>query len=958
MDGYRSAWPALAVLCFLPGVVWGQSAVGSLSGIVLDPSGGVVAGAQARLESLVTGRGYQTETTARGLFRMEHLPPGRYAFTLQAKGFRQYQIPAVTLLPGQQVDLSLSLQIADTQESVTVRGEVAEIERVAANGTRSGAFTSSEVSALPMVAGTAGRNYRALAYQLPGVGLSKATHAPLTVNGNRPVGTMNVMVDSAEFNDVIAGNLLGRGTTEQPVSMEAVETMEFATSNFKAEYGRASGGVINLVTRSGGNTWHASAYNFFQNSALNARNALLEEKPPLRANLPGVNAGGPVRKNLLFLFGSAEISVRDMYRSSSIVTTLTPEQRAAAAPAVRALTRLYPEVNVGTNLNSASIPTPNTSRYGLLRTDWNISARHRGTFRTNFANSVGGFRERLWAGDADSGNRLVSMVASIDSVLSTRIFNQARATYTQSYSEVRPYYPSLGDPAVNGQVGLLVVTGLPLVGQFRPPSETKFQNRNLADDLAVVAGRHTWKAGFIYRWLAPSTTSDRGFNGTLVFPSIAGFLAAQPVSYTRSLGISRIDLRASEISGYVQDDWRLLPQLTLNLGLRYEKYSVPVEHHGRLGELYSADSNNFAPRLGFAYRIKAATVIRGGYGVFFTPVQMEFIGQARFAPPLVTSYSRARPQFPNLLAGAAIGSDRSVLDRGLRQPYTQNWNLTIERQVKSPGTMVSVAYVGNRGLKLPRASRPNGGENLTAAQRPDPQTGVVTFYSTSAASSYHGLQMSLRSTLGSRLTMRAAYSYSKAIDDVSDTAQFPVDERNWRLERALADFHQPHLLSCSAVYRLPFRESHRWLGGWELSGLLAGRSGTPYSLLSNTNNPSGTLNNRIDHVDGAIIRQSSGSSWFRLAPGVAPSHLQPLGRPGTLGRNTERAPRFASVDLALRKPFLLTERWRIELRGEAYNLFNTVNYDAPANNIGNPVFGSILTANEARQLQILLRLSF
>jgi outer membrane receptor protein involved in Fe transport len=200
--------------------------------------------------------------------------------------------------------------------------------------------------------------------------------------------------------------------------------------------------------------------------------------------------------------------------------------------------------------------------------DWNATARHRVSGRVSFANSIGGFRERLPSGNADSGNRLLSGIVSLDSVLSTRAFNQFRATYTSSFSEVRPCYPSLGDPAVNGQVGVLIVTGLPTLGQFRPPSETRLDQRNVADDVSLTIGAHTLKAGFVLRRLAPSTTSDRGFNGTLVFTSVASFLAGQPVSYSRSLGNSRLDLLGHEFNAYVQDDWRVLPNLMLNLGVR------------------------------------------------------------------------------------------------------------------------------------------------------------------------------------------------------------------------------------------------------------------------------------------------------------------------------------------------------------------------------------------------------
>ncbi len=237
---------------------------------------------------------------------------------------------------------NIRLELGPVTEEITVVGSFSEIERVASNGVRGSSFAPPEVASIPMVANNVGRNYRAISYQTPGVGFSDASHAPFTVNGNRPLGAVNTMVDSAEYNDPVAGNLLGRGMTEQPVSMETVEAFEIQTSNFKAEFGRASGAIVNLVTKRGGNGWHGSAYHFFQNEKLNARGALLSERPARRLNMPGATLGGPIVRNTLFFYGGYEVGARNQYRASPTIQTLTAEQRARAAPSVRALLPPYP----------------------------------------------------------------------------------------------------------------------------------------------------------------------------------------------------------------------------------------------------------------------------------------------------------------------------------------------------------------------------------------------------------------------------------------------------------------------------------------------------------------------------------------------------------------------------------------------------------------------------------------
>lgn len=317
---------------------------------------------------------------------------------------------------------------------------------------------------------------------------------------------------------------------------------------------------------------------------------------------------------------------------------------------------------------------------------------------------------------------------------------------------------------------------------------------------------------------------------------------------------------------------------------------------------------------------------------------------------------------PTLLGTlAAFGYGTYVVDRALRNPYVQNWNLTIERQLWNKASVLSLAYVGNRGLKLPRTTRPNLGDNLApGTPRPDPTRGVVSYLTAGASSNYHSLQANFRTNLGRRLSVRGAYTFSKAIDVASDSNFLPVDERNWRLDRAVSDTNQPHLLTTYTVYSLPFFEKNKWIGGWQVVGLVFARSGTPFSLLSNTVNPFGTINNRINNVPGTIDRTRRGSRWFSMAPGVTPAAVQPApGTFGTCGRNTEREPNFVDFSLALHKDFTVTERLRAEFRAEAFNAINRVNWNAPTATLANPaLFGQILNASDPRQFQLMLKFLF
>lgn len=952
----------LSLLLMAGAAVLAQGVNAYLSGTILDPSDRPVSGAEVKLTSAQNNQTLLSRTTEAGVFRVNGLTTGTYALTIEKDGFKPYRIEALDLVAGQEVTRIVRLELGAVQEAMVVTDTIAEIERVAANGVRGSNYTPREVENIPMIAGGQGRNYRALSYQTPGVGFSSANHAPFTVNGNRPIGAVNTMVDSAEYNDPVSGNLLGRGLTEQPVSMETVEAFEMQTSNFKAEFGRASGAVVNLVTKQGGNDWHGSTYYLFQNEALNSRNPLLTARNPVRVNMPGMTLGGPLRKNRLFFFGGYEVNSRNAFRSSSTITTLTAAERARAVPAVRPLLAYYPEPNIpGTNLQSMAVSSPTTTLTGIARLDYQLNGSHRLSARRNWVNAIGPTRDRLGAGDADTINHSHSAVASLDSTLTPRTYNQFRATYSTFYSRVSPSTPVMGDPAVNGFIGLVLVTGLPRLGTFIPPTETRTHNYTFANDLSYSAGKHVMKAGLIGRVIQYNSTSDRNFNGTMIFPSVGAFLAGVPLTYSRAIGNSRIDQRNHELGWYLQDDWRATRTLTLNLGVRHEYYGVPTEKANRLTQRYGSDRNNFAPRAGFAWDIrgKNTTIVRGGYGLFYSPLQMDFIAQSRFTPPQVTTLSRFQPRFPDLLAGAVIGSDSYLVDRNLVNPYVQNWNLTVERQLFSRGSVLSIGYVGNRGSKLPRTMRPNGGDNLQPNLRPNPAQGVVTYLTSGVASSYHSFQTSLNMQLRRKLSVRATYTFSKSIDNASDTALLPIDDRNLRLDRSVSDFNQPHLATIYSVYDLPFFSGNRWLGGWQISGLMFARSGTPFSLLANSNNPFGTLNNRINNVPGTIQRTAKGSQRFALTPGTTAAQIVPAaGQVGTLGRNSERAPSFVDINVSLQKSFSLSERLRAQFRAEAFNALNRANYDTPINNLGNALFGRVLTAAEARQFQLMLKVSF
>jgi hypothetical protein len=412
----------------------------------------------------------------------------------------------------------------------------------------------------------------------------------------------------------------------------------------------------------------------------------------------------------------------------------------------------------------------------------------------------------------------------------------------------------------------------------------------------------------------------------------------------------------------------------LNLGLRYELNTVPTEVRGLIADRYrfQGDHNNFAPRFGFAYKADndGRMAVRGAYGIYYNVLELSFIGLTRFNPPLITNLVAANPSFPNLLANAqtAIPSGLVIPDSRARQPYAQHWNLTAERQVFNPRTSLSIGYIGTQAVKLPRDSRPNGGDGLSQALRPDPTIGVVNLLETAATSNYHAFQTTFNAQLLG-LTLRTAYTFSKFMDTVTD---FPssnqqidrgllaLDEHNWRLNYGPSDLHIAHILSVAYSYDLPFLKHNRWLGGWSLQGVNTLQSGRPYTLYSGSDNLIGSNNNRILDVPGALLRNGgSQRTAIQLAPGVTKGRLTPTaGTLGTIGRNTERGDSLIQFNAALFKQFIRSERFRLQFRAETFNVSNTTNYDLPDGLLTSPTFGQAVAAFDSRQTQLALRLSF
>lgn len=967
----------LVLLCLTASAshAFAQNIKATLNGRVLDAQNNAVANATITINDTQRGQKRALISDSQGHFSQPGLEPGSYRVNVEVVGFAKYESAMLNLRVGDALSFDIRLQVSQVNETVNITDSPTVIQT--ADNKKARSFTAEEMNDLPTAAGTQGRNFYTQARTAPGVALSTRAHQPFSVSGQRAINN-NYLIDSVDNNDPNTGTIAGRGANEQLVSQEAIASFEVLTHNFKAEYGRNSGGIVSIISKSGTNEFHGSAYEYHNNSALSARNALDRVKPSNRSNLAGFTLGGPVVKNRAWVFGQYE-TYRVRGSQSSLFQVLSDAQRAAAVPAVLPLVNLFPKaINGATTFNFGLARNVNMNTW-LARGDVALNDRQRLMARFNTAKAVSD-AQGGYAGVIDGTNNLIRTTTSASVqhtwTLAANKLNEARFGFnrTESLDVPSDNLLLLGDPKINGEIGQLRVTGLTTLGVQSFANKYEFLNNyQVSDDFTWTQSQHTVKFGSSARRVQVNDGNlDNAYRGQLTFNNINDFLAGRPASYLRRAGNPRIGLRRTEWHSYAQDDWRVTPSLTLNVGLRYELNTALREAVNRIPAQYllKTDKNNFAPRFGFAWQALPKTVVRGGYGIYYNALETVFLGLTRFNPPLIQTFTAASPTFPNLLGNAQAGipSGLVIPNRDTATPYAQHLNLTIERELWNPQSSVSVAYVGTLGRKETRLRLPNGGENAAGFRRPDTTVGVVSVLETSANSSYHSFQMSWSQRLNKDLQLRAAYTFSKYLDYVSgltssntglDRTQIPLDENRLYLDRGRSDFDIPHILTLTGIWRVPYLAGNRWLGGWSLSSVASVQSGRTYSLFSGTNNLNASNNNRLLDLANTLIRCGSCAAPIQLASGVTKAQLTPLaGTFGTLGRNTERTDGLVDINFSLSKDFRLTEGIRLQMRGELFNAFNVANFNAVDNALVSPNFGRYTSAFDPRRAQLVARIVF
>ena len=966
----------------------------SLNGIVTDSTGAVVPNAKVEAVSTDTALRRETSTGATGAYYMPGLPIGNYTVNVTKDGFKSVQVSGVLLLVGQTRTLDTQLEVGALATQVSVEATATALNRNSAE--ISGVIESQQVREIPLN----GRNWASLMTLAPGA---------INVGGGDQRG-IRFVGRSRDDNNYMFDGIDASGVQESPqksdvrlnISMESIAEFRVNSAVYTAESGAGGGAEINVVSKSGTNQWHGGAFEFFRNDKLNARTPFdPSQLPPFHLNQFGSSLGGPIKKDSTFFYVNYE-AIRQRLGQTLIgfVPNATFRQKAAAtSPALKAMMQAYPlgQIPADSDTDQLTVEGRNSLREdsGMVRVD------HRFTDKTTMFvryNVDDGFVE------SPSGNlgardtiaiRPSNLVLQLLHVFSPTIINETKVGMNRSAFVHRvvgifpedisaPGFDDLPNGALDEEIG------------------TTF---TYADNLSIVRGRHTWKFGADIRRVRLNNSGNAIDVATVSYASLPDFIsnAVDSISVDAALGIG--GMRRTFWMGYAQDEIKVRPNLTLNLGARYEYYSVMHEVKDRAAVVdlagcggfcppgtpyYSPDRNNLAPRLGIAWspaRLKGKTVIRTGFGVYYGAGQNDDFSDPHESTAFRLSLSSADvptlayPITAFLSKAQAAGVSPKGIARDRRDLYYENWDFLIQQQLPR-GFVGQVGYVGSEGHKL-FTNRPVNLLNSLTRKRPYSQFGQFGVKGNDANNNFNALQASLQRSFTKGWLWQTQYMWSHAISDGSVGAgeSISVENASCRAcDRSDSVYDVRHTITMNSVYQLPFGAGKpylntgglvgRLIGGWELSGLGTAGTGRPVNILVRRSAgdmaDGNTSNQRPDLVPGVSIYPAGGSTiaqWFNPAAFRVPAK----GTWGNLGRNIGRGPGLWELDTALQKRIQVYERASLNFRAEAFNLFNHPIFASPGNNISSTSsFGRItgvlnsgaVGTGTPRRLQFMLRLDF
>jgi len=922
----------------------------SVSGRVIDSQGGVIAGAQVTARQTETNVKTESVTDVDGRFRLPYLRVGPYEIRVHRDGFTDDQ-RSLALSLASAFDLSITLAVAGVDTRVTVTGEAPALET--ARSQIAGTLPRAEVQGLPLN----GRNFLDLALLIPGVSPTNTGSTQLFPETSAVPGqgisvasqrnlSNSFIVDGLSANDDAAG------LSGIPYGIDAVEQFQVVTSGGQAELGRALGGYVSVVTRSGTNRMHGTLYDFIRDDRFNAANALSGTTLPMDQQQYGGSLGGPLVRDRTFYFVNAEQRVLDQ---TGLVTIL-PQNAAVINAKLSAVGYQGGEVTTGV------YPNPLHSTTALAKLDQQVSgsdqftARY-GLYRVTSDNSRGA--GALNAPSASAGLDNVDHAFAIGNTwtISNRTVNETRAQFTYGDLKAPPTDPIGPAVSIAGVASFGTLSGSP----------TRRRNRMLqiVDNLSHQAGAHALRAGADFIFNDDTITYPRAVRGSYTFPSLPAFLAGDYSGFTQTFGDPVVSQTNPNVGMYVQDEWSAAAGLTLNFGLRYDMQFLHA---------VNTDTSNLSPRTGFAWSPSSHRdwLIRGSAGLFFDRLPLRAVANAILSAGNTTDVRNLRqpsvsnivptqagaPVFPGILPARALATtlvDFTTMDRNLQNAYSKQASVEAERSL-GHGRTVSVGYLYLRGSKLLMSVNQNV-PNCAAAGtnngcRPNPAYRNNNQYSSVGESNYHGVHVSFVQRSSEWASLRVSYTLSKSMNDLGEAFfSSPIDPTDISRDWGRSDDDQRHRVVVDGILNTsmaPATTTWEHLShGFQLSGMLQYYSSLPFNIVSGVANMQGTTSRPL--ADGA----------------TAPPNFDVLGV-SFIPRNAGAGSDFLTLNLRLSRTFRIGNAVKLDGLVEAFNIGNRVNNLTrnstwgPAAYPSSPVpaFNRITAVGDPRSLQFGARVTF
>jgi hypothetical protein len=1004
---------------FLAAAAWGQVSTGTISGTARDSSGAVLPGVKVVVLSEATGISRTVETNSDGQYSAPALSPGNYRVTATRDGFQTEVRNGITLTVAQEAVVDLSLTVGSVSQSVVVTGAAPLVETTTAS--LGSLVDDKTIRELPLN----GRSWDQLALLQPSVVLTSqgqtggsaytfGSGKRFSVGGQRSIAN-SFLLDGTDVND--QGNGTPGGAAGTNLGVDTILEFKIFTNSFNAEFGHSSGSVTTAVTRSGTNDVHGTAFEYLRNSVFDARNYFdpVSGPPTFRRNQFGGVLGGPIKKDKAFFFVGYE-GLRQALATSqtAVVPTMLaregilPTGTVTVNPAVVPYLNLYP-IPMGTNFGDGtaafvSDPTVPTNEDNVMaRVDYQLNSKTTLFARYMFDTDSVKAQQNLPDYFVDTATRRQYTTIQANTILSSAALNNFRFAYNRTHSAfaptISPAVPADLELVPGQELGAVIPgSGIQYLGSQAGNGDRlwAFNVWEWADDLTYTKGNQELKFGADVQRIDDNYAAGQTIRGQLTFPSLTAFLEGLPNNFqaTGPLGIlPKWGLRQTLPALYAQDTYKILPRLTLNLGLRWEIATDPHDSAGKNSILptlsapamvpsssyFSINKNNsIEPRIGLAWQLTGSgkTVLRAAGGVYHDQIlpwayQLELLN-----PPYFAKYSATNPPFPNSYTAAKPGTTLAItpFTSTVETPVVYQYNVSIQQQL-SKSTVFQVAYAGSQGRYL-EAQReadtftPTFIDNNPAdpfypagAPRLNPNFNSIQQLTFNSNSNYNSLTVSVHTRTAKGLEAQAAYTYAKSLDDhsnisASDSVRSPQDIMNpWDIHQdyGLSDFDVRNAFLGNLVYPLPFRvESKLWgefVNGWTVNGIATFQGGMPLTAILVTSTPGvardGALNNaeRPNLNPGASNNPTRGVSAG--CPGFAagtrvgtPQHwydpcafsVPAAGTYGDLGRNTVIGPGLGDIDMALEKAFAVTETVNATFRFEMFNVLNHANFGLPNTN--------------------------